>query len=445
MNIKKFTILKHRYQLTEKIGEGKTREVYLAKDKGAGYQLVVVKRLKMEVEQDKIKDVLGSFEQEYLVLSGLNHPNIPRIFDLFEDDNDFYIIEEYIKGELLSNQIHGLMPYQAVKFILQICDVLEYLNKREITYRDLNPDNIMIGVDGRIALIDFGISRIIAAYYKNNESPGKVAKGYTLPEGCNDAQSGESADVYCMCALLHQLLTERDPAETETFEPPHKIDRQIPGDLSKVVMKGLGKDPGKRYQTIKEFREALFNTRGFKKKLISYQQKLDKRDSFFIKEEPLWVFSKFRKTKIRPKLRLIILGMVMSALLAIAVYQNMDEPKSFLPPVIVFLLTNVIFFLASQVQREGFKKLSIYESGLLYEGYQRQFSSLWDDVYALKLNISGPIKKLTVVTLNGDFEFDENLQAWDQVMKEIQRRAKLKIRHDISGRHPEIEIFEKTS
>jgi hypothetical protein len=112
-------------------------------------------------------------------------------------------------------------------------------------------------------------------------------------------------------------------------------------------------------------------------------------------------------------------------------------------PLLVFVMFLVIILFNMQGSRRKLNFIKIFPSGLHYSGKDADFHALWEDIYALKLNLSKKDKELTVVTLNGDFTYTENLEGWDQLMKEITRRSNLKPRHDISGLHPEMEIYER--
>lgn len=251
-----------------------------------------------------------------------------------------------------------------------------------------------------------------------------------------------------MCVLLHQMLTGVDPTLIPfKFENPHKLDSKIPGDISDVIMKGLDLKIDNRHKNIEEFREAIFKTGSYKKKFKSYRKRIDKRDKFISKEDPVSEFSKFRLSLIKPRPQDVIAGLAVSVILGLMTFfivrMHVGFPGSLLLPFLVFLFVNGVFFASGQIRREGMKSVKIYKSGLLYEGYDTSFTVLWDDVYAVKYDFSGLKKKVTIVTLNGDFDFDDKLEGWDQLMKEVQRRADMKLRHDISGRLPEMEVYEK--
>lgn len=417
--------------------------VFLARDTADENRELVLKKLVLTTDPDEIRDFLYSFGQEFKILSGLHHPNIPRAFDYFQESQDFYLVEEFIPGETLHIPPGGLKPHGAVKVILQICDLLEYLHKHNIVYRDLKPENIILDDSEGVHLVDFGISRFFSPDKEDDTVP-LGTPGYAPPEAYKAPQTDERSDIYCMCALLHQLLTGNDPrANPFKFDPPHKVKSSIPNELSDLVMKGLSLDPESRFRNIDEFRGALFHTGGFDKKFKSYQKRLDRRVDFNEKEKPEGEFSKYRRIEFNVTLKDLVFAVGLS--FAAAFIGRFAYPHGgILFAGLIFLVTGGGIILAGQLGQKQVRSIKIYPSGISYQGNEGEFSCLWTDVYALKLNLSKKYREITVVTLNGDFTYSENLEGWDQLMKEIQYRAGLKIRHDISGRYPELEIYERT-
>jgi len=417
-------------------------EIFLALDIAQEKQKVILKRLILSKDPDEIRDLLYSFQQEFAILQNLHHPNIPRVYDFFEENAGFYIVEEYIQGDLLTHRMHGLKPREAIKIILQLCNVLDYLHKHDIVYRDLKPDNIIISPDDEIFLIDFGISRFYSPE-KMDDTVHLGTPGYAPPEAYKSPQTDERSDIYCLCALLHQLLTGKDPVDDPfKFEPPHKLNKHVSMELSDIVMKGLSLNIEDRFSSIDEFRAILFRTKKYHGKFKSYQRKLDKREDFFEKEEILQEFSEFRWREIYLTVKDFAISLFVSLFISAISYLVFPWLRWVLP-VFLFLLVNLIILAGNHLGRRKFQSVEIYKSGIIYRGYDRKFACLWEDIYAVKINLAKKRKEVIVVTLNGDFIYSENLIGWDQLMKEIQYRAKLKPRHDISGRNPEMEIYER--
>lgn len=434
-------VIHNRYEIVDLIGQGGMSEVFLAVDRNENRRQVALKKLLLSPDSD-VSALTYSFQQEFDILSKIHHPNIPRVFEIFHENRDIFIAEEYIDGEELKVPPGGILPREAIKIILQLCDVLEYLHKHKIIYRDLKPENILTDGDRKVNLVDFGISRLYNPD-KDDDTIELGTPGYAPPESYKSPQTDERSDIYCMCALLHQLLTGKDPLNNPfKFTPPSDLNKKVPKELSVLVIKGLELDPGKRFPNIKSFREAVFSTGAFHKKFKSYQKKMDKREDFYLKEKVESEFSKFRKAEILFTYKDVLISIIASLVPAVMVYHAFPSIR-WITAVTVFLLSNGIILLSSQLGNRKFRKVQLFPSGISYEGNDRSFACLWEDIYAVKLNLSKKYKEVTVVTLQGDFSYSENLEGWDQLMKLIQRHADLKERHDISGVNPEFEVYEK--
>jgi len=434
-------IIHKRYEVVDIIGRGGMSEVFLALDRSDERRKVILKRLDISPDTD-VSSLTYSFHQEFDILIMLHHPNIPRAYEIFHEKSDFYIAEEYVEGEELSVPINGMKPREAVKIILQICDVLEYLHKHNIIYRDLKPDNILIDDDGQIRLIDFGISRLFSPE-KEDDTVHLGTPGYAPPEAYKSPQTDERSDIYCMCALFHQLLTGKDPLDNPfKFEPPRKLNKKISKELSDIIMKGLELNIDDRLASINEFREAIFNTKKYRKKFKSYQKKMDKREDFHEKERMESEFSKYRRPELYLTWKDFVMSIIVSWLVAVMVFLAFG-PGGWILPAVLFVISNIVILAGNQLGRKKFRQVRLYPSGICYSGNDAEYSCLWEDIYAVKLNLAKKYKEVTVVTLNGDFIFSENLEGWDQLMKQVQRHSNLKIRHDISGRNPEMEIYER--
>ncbi len=434
-------LIHNRYEIVDLIGQGGMSEVFLAVDRNENRRQVALKKLLIAPDSD-ISALTYSFRQEFDILSEIHHPNIPRVFETFHENRDFYIAEEYIEGEEVKVPPGGILPREAVKIILQLCDVLEYLHKHNIIYRDLKPENILIDGDGKVNLVDFGISRLYNPD-KDDDTIELGTPGYAPPEAYQSPQTDERSDIYCMCALLHQLLTGKDPLNNPfKFTPPSDLNKKVPKELSVLVMKGLDLSPEKRFPNIKNFREAIFSTGAFHKKFKSYQKKMGRREDFHLKEKMDSEFGKYRKTEILFTYKDVLISIIASLVPSVMVWHAFPSIR-WITAVTVFLLSNGIILLSSQLGNRKFRKVQLFPSGLSYEGNDRSFACLWEDIYAVKLNLSKKYKEVTVVTLQGDFSYSENLEGWDQLMKLIQRQANLKERHDISGINAEYEVYEK--
>ncbi|MDO4754593.1 MAG: protein kinase, partial [Bacillota bacterium] len=154
------TVLSHKYELIELIGTGGMAEVYKAKDIRLGRN-VAVKVLKQEFNNDK--EFIKRFQTESKAIASLSHANIVNVYDVgFEDDLN-YIVMELVTGNTLKDyleSIPGFMKEEAViNIAIQICSALSQAHSKQVVHRDVKAQNILIDIDGRIKVADFGIAR----------------------------------------------------------------------------------------------------------------------------------------------------------------------------------------------------------------------------------------------------------------------------------------------
>lgn len=247
-----------KYRIIDILGKGGMSTVYLAENVRLG-TLWAIKEISKE--HDSKIDIYV----EPNILKKLNHPALPRIFDIIENDTNFYIIMDYIDGCNLSDKLKlcGRFPEDTViDWAIQICDVLIYLHSFEpnpIIYRDMKPSNIMLTKDDRIKLIDFGIAR----EYKLSAITDTVyigTRGYAAPEQYGSGQTNERTDIYSLGITLYHFLTGIGPNE-----PPYQIkpircfDQSFSKELERIIDKCIRQNPDERYQSANELLEALIS------------------------------------------------------------------------------------------------------------------------------------------------------------------------------------------
>lgn len=257
-------LLKQRYRILEQLGKGGFGAVYKAEDTQFGNRLVAIKEMSQRElkTQQEIAEATDAFRREALMLAGLRHQNLPRIYDHFSDGGRWYLVMDYIEGETLGDHLDKVgvhLPIEeALQIDIQLCTVLNYLHTRQppIIFRDLTPNNIMLTPEGHLYLIDFGIARLFKpGQAKDTTAFGTL--GYAAPELLSK-QTTPQSDIYSLGAILHQMLTGMDPAQKPfRFAPPQLTGNPVLMRLSTLVMQMLDMDESRRPATVFAVKQEL--------------------------------------------------------------------------------------------------------------------------------------------------------------------------------------------
>ena len=280
------TVLNNRYEIIRKIGGGGMGAVYLATDKNLGETLRAVKEMVQSyIEESQQDKAIEDFKREATILSTLDHPAIPTIYDYFYDENEgrFYLVMKYISGGDLAQRLRSasegrLDELSVVEWAIQIADVLDYLHKLQppIVYRDLKPANVMLDSNsGRIMLIDFGIARSI-----NKEEKGVTAvgtMGYAPPELFSGNVEPRS-DIYSLGSTIFHLLTGADPQSNpllifdfQKHPRPRQINPSLTDQIEKIIMRSVEYNAQNRFKSAAEMRDELIDhLRRLKTGKVSY-------------------------------------------------------------------------------------------------------------------------------------------------------------------------------
>lgn len=210
-----------------------------------------------------------SFEKEARILAELSHPNIVEVIDVFGENNTSYMVMEYIKGESLQKAVEnrGRLPYtEAVNYIAQIADAVDYIHKRHILHRDIKPDNIMLTASYKAILIDFGSAREFEED-KTQIHTSMFTNGYAPPEQyASKSRKGSYTDIYALGATFYFTLTGQAPLEAtarliDKMPEPKKLVKDIPEEANRTILKAMQLKSENRHQTIDDFMADLRNIR----------------------------------------------------------------------------------------------------------------------------------------------------------------------------------------
>ncbi len=258
------TLLKQRYRVMHVVGKGGMGTVYIGVDTQLGNRLVAIKEMSQNgLSLAERQEAAKNFQHEAHLLAGLQHPNLPSIYDHFEEGQRWYLIMSFIKGQTLSDYLETRGGQLSVEEVLEIgialCSVLNYLHSCQppIIFRDLKPSNIMRTVDGHIYLIDFGIAR----FFK----PGKIvdtahqgSSGYASPEQYGTAQTTPRSDIYSLGATFYYLLSGYELAYTPFHMPPlQSLVPSIPASLATLVTRMLALDEKARPDNVEMVKAEL--------------------------------------------------------------------------------------------------------------------------------------------------------------------------------------------
>jgi WD40 repeat protein/tRNA A-37 threonylcarbamoyl transferase component Bud32 len=258
-------LLKQRYRIISQVGKGGFGAVYKAADLQFGNRQVAIKEMSQSsLSQQELIEATESFKREALLLAGLTHPNLPRIYEQFTDLGRWYLVMDFIEGETLEDHLSkikgGKLPVEQVLEIgLQLCMVLEYLHMRQppIIFRDLKPANVMLTIHGHIYLIDFGIAR----HFKPGQAKDTTAlgsTGYAAPEQYGKAQTTPRSDIYALGVTLHQLLSGNDPADNPFQFASLQLSRHPTlSRLEKLIVQMIDMDASKRPASITAVKQEL--------------------------------------------------------------------------------------------------------------------------------------------------------------------------------------------
>jgi serine/threonine protein kinase len=275
------------YEVIEVLGQGGMGTVYKVFDK-ALKTVFAIKVLRPEFSQDAF--TIKRFQQEAKAVSKLTHPNLATVYDQGVTTGGApYLVMGYIAGKGLDKILkeeHRLDSTRAIEMFLQIADSVQYAHEHGVVHRDLKPSNIIISNDGQAHIVDFGIAKILpvnqARETQNLTGTGEVfgSPSYMSPEQGMGYNLEARSDIYSFGCVMYEILTGRVPFEAPNpiqtivqhlSEKPPAMQTQIygknsvPKALEQVVMKCLEKDPGDRYQSMRELHADLERIQSGKK------------------------------------------------------------------------------------------------------------------------------------------------------------------------------------
>ena len=258
-----------RYQIIKSIGEGGMANVYLAYDTILDRN-VAVKVLRGDLANDE--KFVRRFQREALSASSLSNPNIVEVYDVGEDNGEYYIVMEYVEGKhlkaLLKKRGKLTVP-EVIDITLQITNGLSVAHDSYIIHRDIKPQNILILENGMIKITDFGIAVAMNATQLTQTNSVMGSVHYLPPEQASGKGATLQSDIYSIGILMYELLTGKLPFRGDNAveialkhlkEPMPSIRDEIPDipqSVENIILKATAKNPKNRYSDAREMHEDL--------------------------------------------------------------------------------------------------------------------------------------------------------------------------------------------
>ena len=245
-----------QYQVLSLLGRGGMGAVYKARQIELD-RFVAIKLLPLEISVDN--DFAERFRREARAMARLDHPNIVGVYDFgATNEGHLYFVMAYVEGANLHQMIHGpgLAPAQSLEIVDGVCDALAYAHENGIVHRDIKPENVMVSLNGRVKVADFGLARLIDAGAEQfgNTMTGTVmgTADYMAPEQSHGMHVDHRADIYSLGVMLYEMLCREVPQGM--FDPPSTRVAGVNTRVDQVVAKAMQQQPDRRYQSTTEMK-----------------------------------------------------------------------------------------------------------------------------------------------------------------------------------------------
>jgi serine/threonine protein kinase/dipeptidyl aminopeptidase/acylaminoacyl peptidase len=267
------------YKVLQKLGSGGMGDVYLARDTELDRE-VALKVLPPDLAASEERR--ARFKREAKAVAALNHPHIVTVHSVEEADGVHFITMELVRGKTLSEVIpkKGLPLANFLEIAIPLADAVSAAHENGVLHRDLKPDNLMLGDDGRLKVLDFGLAKlkpegviggVTDLPTKSRTEEGRIVGtvSYMSPEQAEGKTLDARSDIFSLGIVLYEMATGERPFRGETTasvfssilkDTPRsvtEINPALPSILGRIIRRCLVKDPEHRYQTVKDLRNEL--------------------------------------------------------------------------------------------------------------------------------------------------------------------------------------------
>lgn len=270
MSLNAGQVLENRYQIEALLGKGGMGAVYKAWDTRLDKHVAVKENL------DASEQAQRQFLREAKLLARLDHPNLPGVSDhFFIPQQGQYLVMDFIEGQDLRQSVSkdGSLPdeKQVIAWFVQVCEALAYLHGQTppVIHRDIKPANIKVRPDGRVILVDFGISKSFSPESATTLGARAVTPGFSPPEQYGNGQTDERSDIYSLGATLYTIFTGQLPPESvdlvaseQALPSVKQLNPSISPALAWAIFRCTELNKSRRFQTVAELRSALLNPPG---------------------------------------------------------------------------------------------------------------------------------------------------------------------------------------
>ncbi len=265
-------MLQNRYRILSLLGQGGMGAVYRVRDTRLDISVALKEMVPQPgLDPHTLAQLRQQFQQEATVLARLNHPNLVRVTDFFEEGGNAYLVMEFVEGQSLADLIgrHGALPEaQVLGWAAQLLDALAYCHSLGVIHRDIKPQNVIIRPDGRAVLVDFGLVKLWDPRDPRTKTAmrGMGTPEYAPPEQYEAAASHTDprSDLYSLGATLYHALTGQAPltatlrmADPEQFVPLQAVASGVSERTAQAVTKALELARSQRWQDAAEMAQAL--------------------------------------------------------------------------------------------------------------------------------------------------------------------------------------------